>query len=144
MAAVGDIHVFVSDFQIALRFWSDGLGFEIAEQEFSNTTGFARLDAPDGGPSIHLFSGAQPWPESTRPAVGTRPTVRFDVVTADFDDTLVRLLEHGGEQVSEIETYSALRVVTVADPDGNSFELLEIPEGDGGDDTSLEARGASD
>ena len=35
---------------------------------------------------------------------------------------------HGGEQVDEIESYHDLRVVTLADPDGNTFELVEVPE----------------
>jgi catechol 2,3-dioxygenase-like lactoylglutathione lyase family enzyme len=70
----------------------------------------------------------EPWPDETRPPVGMYPAVRFDITASDFDATLVRLLEHGGRQVDETESYNGLRGVTVADPDGNLFELLEITE----------------
>ena len=54
--------------------------------------------------------------------------MRFDVTTTEFDEALMRLLEHGGRLVDEVESYSDLRVATMADPDGNVFELLEIVE----------------
>jgi predicted enzyme related to lactoylglutathione lyase len=54
--------------------------------------------------------------------------VRFDITASRFDATLLRLLEHGGEQLGEIESYEGQRIVAVADPDGNSFDLIEVPE----------------
>lgn len=128
MLAVGDIHIFVTDFDLALKFWSAGLGFEIAEKELNSASPFALLESTTAGPAIRLFGGAEPWPEGSRPEVGSRPTMRFDVVVSDFESTLVRLLDNGGAQIGEIETYGDSRVVTVADPDGNTFELLEVPE----------------
>ncbi|MFQ5807034.1 MAG: VOC family protein [Phycisphaerae bacterium] len=128
MLSIGDIHVFVHDFNLALRFWADGLGLDVVEKEVTSASAFALLEFPAAGPAIRLFGGAEPWPEGVRPALGTRPTVRFDVVTSDFDATLVRLIENGGRQIGEIETYGGSRVVTIADPDGNTFELLEVPE----------------
>jgi predicted enzyme related to lactoylglutathione lyase len=126
--AVGDIHVYVTDFFSALRFWGDGLGLTVRQREESPHSAFALLDFPDGGPSLRLLGGVDPWEDGARPAPGTRPTVRFDVTTSDFDATLVRLLDHGGQQSGEIEAYAAQRIVTVADPDGNSFDLIEVPE----------------
>jgi predicted enzyme related to lactoylglutathione lyase len=128
MLSIGDIHVYVQDFNLALRFWADGLGLSVVESEVTSASAFALLEFPGAGPSIRLFGGATPWPENARPEIGTRPTISFDIVASDFDDTLVRLIECGGEQLGEIETYSGLRVVTIADPDGNAFELLEVPE----------------
>ena len=128
MLAIGDIHIFVNDFNLALRFYCDGLELQPVEQHVSSGSSYALLEFPSGGPAIRLFGGADPWPEGERPDVGSRPTVRFDIVSADFDATLVRLMEHGGRQVGEIETYGSSRVVTIADPDGNTFELLEVPE----------------
>jgi len=130
MLSIGDIHIFVHDFSLALHFWSDGLGLEVAEKEISGASAFALLEFPVGGPAIRLFGGAEPWPQNERPDVGARPTIRFDMVTSDFASTLVRLLEHGGRQIGEIEKYGDSRVVTIADPDGNTFELLEVPEED--------------
>lgn len=128
MIAVGDIHIFVHDFEAALRFWSTGLGLNVIEKEATPASAFALLEFPDGGPAIQLFGGAEMWPDGDRPPAGMRPTVRFDIVTTDFEDALVRLLESGGEQVGEIEAYNEMRMVTIADPDGNTFELLELPE----------------
>ncbi len=130
MLSIGDIHIFVHDFDAALRFWTQGLGLEVVEKETTPASAYALLESTAAGPAIHLFGGAEPWPEDTQPPIGTRPTIRFDVVTSDFDATLVHLIENGGRQLGEIETYNESRVVTIADPDGNTFELLEVPEGD--------------
>jgi predicted enzyme related to lactoylglutathione lyase len=127
MLSIGDIHVFVSDFPLAMRFYGDGLGLTVVEHEPSPASPFAVLEFPDGGPAIRLFGGAEAWRPGERLPAGTRPTVRFDVATDDFDGTLARLMENGGEQVDEVEEYDGLRVVTVADPDGNSLELVEVP-----------------
>jgi catechol 2,3-dioxygenase-like lactoylglutathione lyase family enzyme len=128
MLYIGDIHIYVSDFKLALRFWAEGLGLEVAEKEVSRHSAYARLDFPDGGSSLRLLWPVEPWDPDVQPPPGKYPTVRFDVTTNEFDATLVRLLEQGGQQVDEIETYNDLRIVTVADPDGNLFELLEIRE----------------
>ena len=129
MLTVGDIHIYVSDFFAALRFWADGLGLTVREREETPHSAFALLDFPDGGPSLRLLGGVDAWEPDTRPTPGTRPTIRFDITTSRFDSTLLRLLEHGGDQLGQIEVYEGQRVVTVADPDGNSFDLIEVPEG---------------
>ena len=130
MLAVGDINVFVHDFKAALKFWCEGFGLEIADQPADADSEYALLEFPGDGPAIHLLGGAEPWPEGQRPALGTRPTIRFDIVTLRFDDVLVRVLENGGRQMGEIETYEDLRSVTIADPDGNTIDLIEVPEHD--------------
>lgn len=134
MIAVGDVHIFVTDFNLAMRFWAEGLRFEVVEQESSSTAAFAVLESPDGGPAVRLFSGAAPWSDGQRPEVGEHPTIRFDIMTDAFDDALVRLLEHGGEKVSDIEDFDGLRAVTISDPDGNTFELLELDAEQVGDE----------
>ncbi len=128
MLFIGDIHVYVSDFALALRFWAEGLGLEVIEKEVSPHSAYARLDFPDGGPSLRLLGPVDPWQPDEQPPPDTRPGVRFDITTSDFDAVLARLLECGGRQVDEIESYEHLRGVTIADPDGNLFELLEIKE----------------
>lgn len=135
MLFIGDVHIYVSDFPLALRFWADGLGLEIAEQQISRYSGYARLDFPGGGSSLRLLGPvAMPDPTLAVPH-GTYPTISFDITTTDFDAVLTRLLEYGGRQRDEIETYNGLRHVTLADPDGNTFELLEIHEPDQADET---------
>lgn len=130
MLAIGEIQIYVSNFPIALRFWCDGLGLTLVEHEPSSVSPSAVLDFPDGGPSIRLIGGVPAWAEDERPSLGSRPTIRFDITTGDFSGTLAALLENGGQKIEEIESYNGVRVVTIADPDGNSFELLEVPESD--------------
>lgn len=125
MLALEEIHLYVSDFDRGLRFWGDGLQLTLAE--FSRDDEFARLEFPEGGPSLRISGGVMRWGVDERPPPGTRPGVSFDVATTEFDDVLVRLIEHGGRQESDVEVYNGLRVVTLADPDGNSFDLIELP-----------------
>lgn len=128
MLMVGDLHIYVSDLATGLRFWCDGAGLTAVDREESQAAGFALLEFPDGGPSIRLFTADTSWEGVERPPTGSRPTIRFDLVTTDFDGTLVRLMEHGGIQVDEIEQYDGLRVVTICDPDGNEFLLVEVTD----------------
>lgn len=134
MLAIGDIQIFVTDFERALKFWTEGLGLRVAEKEVTAHSAYARLEFPDGGPALDLLAPAEPWEPGTRPEPGSRPGVAFDITTSDFDDTLVRLIEFGGRQVGQIETYNDLRLATIADPDDNTFDLLELPPEDGLDD----------
>ncbi len=128
MICIGDVQVYVSDFERGLRFWAEGLELEIVRREQSSALAYARLEFPDGGPAIELIGPVDPWEPDERPPPGARPMVRFDVLTTRFDETLARLLECGGTQEDEIETYNDLRGVTLADPDGNTFELMETSE----------------
>lgn len=130
MLAIGDVHIYVTDLVTALRFWGDGMRLRVSEREITAHSGYACLDCADGGPSIRLIARVDPWPPGARPEPATRPGITFDVVTTEFEETLARLLEHGGETVGETEIYNGLQVVTVRDPDGNTFELLEVPADD--------------
>ncbi len=149
MLTVGDIYIFVSDFNLALRFWQDGLGLAVAEQEVTRSSAFAVLEFPDGGPALRLFGGVDPWPPGQRPETGSRPMVHFDVLTDSFDETLVRVLEAGGRTTGEVEEYDGNRIVSLADPDGNTFDLVEVPAAEdsaGGESESghAEQTGADD
>lgn len=128
MTGIGDVQIYVSQFERGLRFWAEGLALEIVQREQSSAMAYARLEFPDGGPAIELIGPVDPWEPDERPPPGARPMMRFDILTSDFDQTLARLLECGGTQEDEIEEYNALRVVTLADPDGNTFELMETTE----------------
>lgn len=127
--AIGDIHVYVTDLQAALRFWATGLRLEVAEQDPNQYGAYARLEFPDGGPSLVLMGGDEPPLRPTQEAdvEPAEPAVTFEIMTTAFDDILVRLLEHGGQQLGETEMYNDLKIATVSDPDGNTFELIELP-----------------
>ncbi|RMF77998.1 MAG: VOC family protein [Planctomycetota bacterium] len=126
MLAFGDVHIYASDFSASLRFWSEGIGLTIVEQELGRAASFAVLEFPDGPSALRLFGGVAARAEEAPDLVpGDRPDIHFDIMTDEFEDTLVRALECGGRQIGEVETYNGRRAVTLADPDGNSFELLE-------------------
>ena len=126
MLAFGDIHIYATDFSAALRFWSEGVGLQIVEEELGKSASFAVLEFPDGETALRLFGGATRQHRGEFDGVpGDQPDIHFDIITDDFDHTLVRALESGGRQIGEIESYEGLRAVTLSDPDGNCFELLE-------------------
>ncbi len=125
MLSIGDVHLYVSDFEAAMRFWAEGLGLRVVEREQSAASAYALLELPDGGANLRIFLA--PPGQAGPPPIETAPAVSFDILTDEFEDVLVRLLEHGGQQLDEIEQFEGLRVVTLADPDGNRFELIEAP-----------------
>lgn len=128
MLQISEIELYVSDLTTALRFWETGLELEVIERETSPASGFARLVFPAGDVTLRLIAPVDPWAEGEQPEHGARPGIGFDIVTDEFDTTLARLLEHGGRRLEEVETYDELRLVSVCDPDGNRFELIETPE----------------
>ena len=130
MLAIGDVHIYVNDFEAALRFWAEGLQLDIAEQDTNEQSAFARMEFPDGGPSVILISSADGPGANREMDEDAQPQISFDIITDDFDATLVRLLEHDGQQVGEIEKYHELKLTTIADPEGNLFELIEVPAGE--------------
>ena len=119
MFTIGDVYLYADSFGPTVSFWQTVFELELVEREDSETAAFAVLDFPYGGPSLRILSGPGA-------RVDTGPL--FDVLATDFDATLVRALENGGTQKGEIEAYNDLRVVTVADPAGNQFDLLEQAE----------------
>lgn len=127
MLSIDVIRVYVADFNAALAFWSAGLGLSVAESDLDSAAPFAILESSAGPPAIHLVGGAAR-PLDQPPDPGSRPGIYFDVVTTDFDDTLVRLLENGGRRLGAVEEHQNTRVVSIADPDGNAFDLYEIPK----------------
>jgi catechol 2,3-dioxygenase-like lactoylglutathione lyase family enzyme len=122
--AIGNITIYVRDLEKALTFWTKGLELTVAEQDQEGETGFARLDFPEGGPSLVVVA---PGEDFDQPEEEQFSPVTFDLMTTTFDQTLLRMLEHGGQQLSETELYNELKLTTVADPEGNAFELIELP-----------------
>lgn len=127
MLVIGDIYLYVDDFDKALRFWADGLKLEVSEKDSDEHSTFARLDFPEGGPSLILIAEREFTETDAQTDENAPPRVSFDIATSDFDATLVQLLDQGGQQLSEIETYHDLKMVTLADLEGYCFDLVEIP-----------------
>jgi predicted enzyme related to lactoylglutathione lyase len=96
------------------RFWSAALGWDIVYDEADG----AALRGPDGSvPMLYL----QPVPE---PKSG-KNRAHVDLMTADYDGDLHRLLELGATRVHESAGTSGRRSVVMADPQGNELCLTE-------------------
>ncbi len=127
MISIGEINIPVTNFDRALRFWSQGLGLPVADEVRHATAASARLDFSDGSPSLRLNWPADPVPAEDMP-LGAASRITFDVTTSDFDAVLERLLAAGGVLIGGVECLDGVRVASLADPDGNAFELVEVPD----------------
>lgn len=127
MLSMGEINIFVTDLERALAFWAEGLGLTVGEKEIRHHGGHARLDFEDGSPSIRLVGPVEARREA-RVDYGERPMIGFDITTTTFDATLGRLLDAGGAIAGVVEKFGDMRVVQISDPDGTTFELVEIPD----------------
>lgn len=123
MLIIDEVHVYATDLGAALRFYAEGLGLRPVRAE-SGSAGYALLEPTGGGALLRLFGGNAPRENGGDPQSG-RVGITFSVTVNDLDAVLGRVLSLGGRRMDEIEQYAGLRVVTIADPDGNTFELVE-------------------
>lgn len=144
MASIDVAHtgLCVSDLTASLRFYCDGLGFEVAEGYDVGDEVAATLEVPagvrlrsqmirKGNTKIELLAWSSP------AATGTPSQVRnqlgfthlsFQVV--DMPAVEARLVEHGGTVIESTRTHFDLGTATIdllflADPDGTRIELME-------------------
>jgi predicted enzyme related to lactoylglutathione lyase len=132
----------VSDFEASMRFYTEGLGFEVAEafdvgDEVAHTLEVERgvvlksqMIHKDGLKiEILGWSSPQPFgvPSSSRGQLGITH-LSFNVV--DIDAVEQRLIEFGGTVVESTRTKmpfpgGAMHLLFLADPDGTRVELME-------------------
>lgn len=133
----------VSDFEKALKFYTEALGFEIVQQsEFDNVpdvdraiglTGakarMAMLKAPNAHLELWQYTSPEPKDLRSRPCDYGYP--HFALQVDDIESEYTRLQEHGMEFVGEVvhfgDTSSA---IYGRDPCGNLIELYEIKSAD--------------
>jgi catechol 2,3-dioxygenase-like lactoylglutathione lyase family enzyme len=132
----------VADLEASLRFYCEGLGFEVAEGYDLGDEVAATLEVPPGarlrsqmlrrdGATIELLA----W--TTPPADGAPPTRRNRIglthltfAVEDLPEVEARLVAHGGTVVESTRTRidlgrAVLELVFLADPDGTRIELME-------------------
>jgi predicted enzyme related to lactoylglutathione lyase len=139
---VSHIGLCVSDFEASMRFYTEGLGFEVAEafdvgDEVAHTLEVERgvvlksqMIHKDGLKiEILGWSSPQPFgvPSSSRGQLGITH-LSFNVV--DIDAVEQRLIEFGGTVVESTRTKmpfpgGAMHLLFLADPDGTRVELME-------------------
>jgi len=137
--------VCVSDFDRAVRFYCDGLGFELAERFDLDSTqlpGLERgleVDGPvqvvsqmivNGPMKIELlfYPGRAPVgvPSTSRGLLGL---THLSFYVDDVDRAAVRLVEHGGTLIERTRADVGIPIVFLTDPDGTRVELMgQAPE----------------
>jgi catechol 2,3-dioxygenase-like lactoylglutathione lyase family enzyme len=141
---VSHVGMCVSDLDRSLRFYCDGLGFELVQ---SHAVGeqFGRLMEIDGvalrsrfvrrgGVSIELLCFDSPGHvgEPVRRAMNQLGLTHLSLRVDDLDATARTVEEHGGSVLAATRTTfgegaSALDFVYCTDPDGVRIELMRLP-----------------
>jgi predicted enzyme related to lactoylglutathione lyase len=138
-ASVSHFGLCVTDLDRSMHFYCDGLGFEPLAKydignEFAHTLevdGDVRLDSQmigKDGLMIELLHYQSPGvvgsPSATRNTLGITH-LAFNV--DDLDETLARLVDHGGAIIESTRTDNEIgRITFVSDPDGTRIELLDL------------------
>ena len=130
----------VSDLNRAVRFYCDGLGFDLAERfELDSTMmhGLERtLEAGEpvsitsqfiqkDGTRIELLAYTSPGtvgaPSATRRQLGL---THLSFYVDDVDEAGKRLVEFGGQVLDDTRTSAGIEMLFLADPDGTRVELM--------------------
>lgn len=131
------------DLEASLRFWVDGLGFEVADGYDLDTTMLPGLGAAlevDGtvavrsqmirrdGVSIELLAYAEPAPTGTpSTSRGQVGLTHFAFWVDDLDAVVTRLVEHGGTVLEDTHQFLGVDLVFLTDPSGVRVELMARP-----------------
>jgi predicted enzyme related to lactoylglutathione lyase len=111
--AVGGITLDARDASAAASFWAAALGRSVADGAGEASAAVAPDPAIPGS-----RIGFRQVPE----AKTVKNRMHFDLFTGDLDAELRRLTGLGATKLSE--TSDPLRYVTLADPEGNEFDLI--------------------
>jgi catechol 2,3-dioxygenase len=148
ISKIGHVNLRVADQERSKRFYTEVLGFQIAEQDPEHGGVFTTL-----GDDFHTLDFAQhPDPrDAQRPAKGQIGLVHIAFQVASHDalrDAYIHLLEHG-VAIDHATNHLNQRSIYFSDPDGNGLEIyyelpyaLQLfPEGRGDEDQRLEVSG---
>lgn len=130
------VTVVVDDYDLAIRFFADGFGFELVEDEPALTSDgrpkrWVVVRPPGGGTGLLL---ARADGEDQARAVGRQAgdRVGFFLQVADVDVALERVLRAGGAVVRPARDEPYGRVAVVRDVVGNRWDLLGPVDNPGG------------
>lgn len=131
----------VSDREAAMRFWCDGLGFEVAEhydltdEMIPGLAEALEVAAPVtvrsqmirlGDLKIEVLSYENPEVTGT-PSIsrGARGYTHLSFLHPSIDDFAEHLVAHGGTVLKETRQNVGIEVVFLTDPDGTRIELMQ-------------------
>ncbi|MGH2712003.1 MAG: VOC family protein [Actinomycetota bacterium] len=120
LGPIDHVYYWVSDMDRAVKFYEGTLGLTIKRREGSNWTEI------DGGAIHFALHGAV----DARPVQTGGATVSFEV--KDLDRTRTELEGRGVELDHVGEIGESARYATFRDPDGNTLQIIEYQQTDGG------------
>ena len=136
--AIHHVSLFVRDAERSLRFYRDGLGFQVLlDKEFDGEWPAlfgvkpTRLRAvicadpahPDTG-GVELVTFAEPLPEGPPPAAPTTGSALL-AFQVELEEVLPKLLANGATDLRRATLSRGNKAATVRDPDGFLIELLD-------------------
>jgi predicted enzyme related to lactoylglutathione lyase len=120
------VNIDVPDLDRALAFYTQGLGLSVGRrlgpdivELLGASSSIYLLMAPEGSRATAKGSGARDYGRHWTP-------VHLDLVVADIDTALARASEAGAIPETPIRTASWGSIVTLADPFGNGFCLVQF------------------
>ena len=146
--AIGHVGVCVSNLERSLRFWRDGLGFEVLRKWQFRGSLWRRvleLDSLDlhsvimrrDHMTLELMCFDEPGHVGTpeRVPMNQLGFTHLAIWTSDLDAAAKRVVEYGGRLIEETRTvfdHPKLtgRWLMATDPDGVRLELMQYPEGE--------------
>jgi catechol 2,3-dioxygenase-like lactoylglutathione lyase family enzyme len=133
----------VSDLKASMRFYRDGLGFDVSDGYDLDSTTVPGLDAALEVPSPAVLRSQMIVLDGlkiellhyTSPAVDGTPSARrnqrglthLSFWVDDVDAAVERLVRCGGTLVADTRQSPGVELVFVADPDGTRVELMQRP-----------------
>ncbi len=122
--SLAHVALLVRDYDEAIRFFTQALGFELLEDTPVGAKRFVRVGPKGGEASLLLARAATPEQEGhVGKAAGGR--VAFFLHTDDFAEDYERMKKHGVKFTEEPRSESYGKVVVFLDLYGNKWDLVE-------------------
>lgn len=126
MAHLGMITVVVDNYDEAIKYYTEALGFTLVEDTKMSETKRWVVVAPDISQGAALLLAEATTPEQ-KAAIGnqTGGRVMFFIYTDDFDRDYARMAEHNVAFTEEPRFEEFGKVVVFADKYGNKWDFIE-------------------
>jgi predicted enzyme related to lactoylglutathione lyase len=126
MSAIVNVSLLVREYDEAIAFYRDALGFELLEDKAMGPgKRWVRLAPPGGQGAALLLAKAASEEQRTRIGNQTGGRVFLFLHTDDFDRTAERLQAMGGRLTEAVRYEVYGRVVVFLDLYGNKWDLIE-------------------
>ncbi len=122
-------YIEVTTAEAGIAFYCDGLGLTVKRRYSERWIELAGVNTP-----VFLLAGRSPTVDlgdrtATRDYQRHWTPVHLDFIVDDLDAVLARLLERGGRLDRPVKPREYGRIVNMADPFGNGFDLIEFIDG---------------